>query len=311
MQALCCPVLAPSSWGSRAELSDERLQRWRLVLGSRAEDGARRRARPASSASATRRSQALYEGERRGRPGRLGAQRRALARRHPRATSRPASCGCMQQDAIERLGLRQMLLEPELLATRRSRTSTSPHPALAAASSRERTRETARPVVRKVVDEVEQRLDNAAQARPSPARLDRATRTRRPRQPDIDWDRTVRANLPPLPPRAPHGHRREADRPRPPAVVAARRDPVRRPERLDGDVGRLLRASSPRSWRRSARCRHPAGGLRHRGRRPDRAARRSRRGPVRHAARRRHRHQPRRRLLPAAHHAGRRRPSSS
>ena len=48
--------------------------------------------------------------------------------------------------------------------------------------------------MRKVVDELERRLAKALQQAVR-ARSSRATRTRRPRLPEIDWDRTMRANL--------------------------------------------------------------------------------------------------------------------
>jgi Mg-chelatase subunit ChlD len=100
----------------------------------------------------------------------------------------------MQQDALERLNLRQMLLQPELLeaiepdvhlvATLLSLSRVIP----------EKTRETARSVVRKVVQQIERRLrDRTIQA--IRGSLNRATRTRRPRASEIDWNRTIRANL--------------------------------------------------------------------------------------------------------------------
>jgi VWA domain containing CoxE-like protein len=58
----------------------------------------------------------------------------------------------------------------------------------------QRSRETARAVVRKVVDELEQRL--AAPTRQAvTGALHKAARTRRPRHNDIDWPRTIEANL--------------------------------------------------------------------------------------------------------------------
>ena len=101
----------------------------------------------------------------------------------------------MQQDAIERLDLHQLLLEPELLDAVEPDvhlvgTLLSLNRVIPA-----RTRETARAVVRKVVEELERRLEQRTRAAVTGA-LDRATRTRRPRRlADVDWDRTIRANL--------------------------------------------------------------------------------------------------------------------
>ncbi|WP_134731284.1 VWA domain-containing protein [Amycolatopsis nivea] len=100
----------------------------------------------------------------------------------------------MQRDAVDRLGITRMLLEPELLSavepdvhlvgTLLSLNNVLP----------EETKETARTVVRKVVTELEERLAERTRAAVRGA-LDRAARTQRPRGADIDWDRTVRRNL--------------------------------------------------------------------------------------------------------------------
>ena len=88
----------------------------------------------------------------------------------------------MQRDAVDRLGLTRMLLEPELLSavepdihlvgTLLSLSGVMP----------QETKETAREVVRKVVAELEGRLAEQTRAAISGA-LDRAARTHRPRLP--------------------------------------------------------------------------------------------------------------------------------
>jgi Mg-chelatase subunit ChlD len=100
----------------------------------------------------------------------------------------------MQQDALERLNLKQMLLEPEMLAaiepdihlvsTLLSLKSLLPG----------KSRETARIVVRKVVEDLERKLANPLR-QAVVGSLNRAGRTRRPRHKEIDWNRTIRANL--------------------------------------------------------------------------------------------------------------------
>jgi Mg-chelatase subunit ChlD len=57
-----------------------------------------------------------------------------------------------------------------------------------------RSREAARAVVRRVVEDIERRLAERARQAAAGA-LDRSARTARPRPADIDWDRTIRANL--------------------------------------------------------------------------------------------------------------------
>ena len=100
----------------------------------------------------------------------------------------------LQQDALERLGLRRMLVEPELLAA----VEPDIHLVGTLLSLRgalpEKTRETARIVVGKVVEEIERRLA-AELHRAVLGALDRAARNRRPRLADVDWPATIRANL--------------------------------------------------------------------------------------------------------------------
>ncbi|MEU7767990.1 VWA domain-containing protein [Nocardia sp. NPDC049190] len=100
----------------------------------------------------------------------------------------------MQRDAVQRLNLTQLLLEPELLdavepdvhlvGTLLSLNRVMP----------ETTKATARMVVATVVREIEQRIATQTVAAVSGA-LNRAARIARPRPRDIDWDRTIRKNL--------------------------------------------------------------------------------------------------------------------
>jgi Mg-chelatase subunit ChlD len=101
----------------------------------------------------------------------------------------------MQKDAVERLNLTRLLLEPEMLeavepdvhmvGTILSLNRVMP----------EKARESARALVRKVVSELERKLVQKTKAAVTGA-LDRSARTHRPKRvADIDWDRTIRANL--------------------------------------------------------------------------------------------------------------------
>ncbi|MEV0916336.1 VWA domain-containing protein [Streptomyces sp. NPDC049967] len=100
----------------------------------------------------------------------------------------------MQRDAIDRLGLSALLLEPEMLeaveadvhlvGTLLSLNKVMP----------ETTKETARAVVRKVVEKLESRLTTRTRTALTGA-LDRSAKVTRPRHHDIDWNRTIRANL--------------------------------------------------------------------------------------------------------------------
>ena len=178
---------------------DERLRRWRLILGGEADGtGCRPRGGRLAMDRALARSTTPGAGGPAAsrRRGGLGGSAPNVARWlgdirtfFPRSVVR-----VMQKDALERLDLRRMLLEPEMLE------AVEPDVQLVAdliSLSRvmpDKTKETARIVVRKVVDELERRLaDPLRQA--VMGSLNRAIRNRRPRHNEIDWNRTIRANL--------------------------------------------------------------------------------------------------------------------
>ena len=100
----------------------------------------------------------------------------------------------VQRDAFERQGLKQMLLEPEFLATVEADVSLVADLISLRAVMPDKTRDTARAVVAKVVAELLERLERRT-AEAIRGALDRSRRTRRPRFVDIDWPRTIRANL--------------------------------------------------------------------------------------------------------------------
>jgi Mg-chelatase subunit ChlD len=183
----------------------ERLRRWRLVLGSPAATAAGAglasgdEGLSARDAGMDRALAAVYDtapavGQH--REAGLGASAPAVTRwLGDIRTYFPASVvRVLQQDALERLGLRRMLLEPELLAA----VEPDVHLVGALLSLRSalptRTRQTAEMVVRKVVEEIEQRLA-AELHRAVLGALDRAARNRRPRLADVDWPATIRVNL--------------------------------------------------------------------------------------------------------------------
>ncbi|MCF3963377.1 VWA domain-containing protein [Streptomyces fuscigenes] len=100
----------------------------------------------------------------------------------------------MQRDAIDRLGLSALLLEPEMLEAVEADVHLVGTLLSLNKAMPETTKETARAVVRKVVQEIEKRLATRTRATLTGA-LDRSARISRPRHRDIDWDRTIRANL--------------------------------------------------------------------------------------------------------------------
>lgn len=100
----------------------------------------------------------------------------------------------MQQDALERLNLHQMLLEPEMLEAVEADVHLVANLMSLNGVIPETTKETARLVVRKVVDELIRKLQSPMQSAIAGS-LNRAQRNNRPRHNEIDWNRTIRANL--------------------------------------------------------------------------------------------------------------------
>ena len=100
----------------------------------------------------------------------------------------------MQTDAIERLGVRSLLTEPEVLETLEPDVHLVATLAQLSSVIPERSRATARAVVAKVARQVEERIADRLHQSVLGA-LNRASRTSRPRPGDIDWNRTIAANL--------------------------------------------------------------------------------------------------------------------
>src|SRR5204863_1492629 len=90
--------------------------------------------------------------------------------------------------------LRQMLLEPELLSAVEPDVHLVANLLALKSVMPNKTRETAREVVRRVVEELERRLANPLRQAVLGS-LNRAARNRRPRHNEMDWHRTIRANL--------------------------------------------------------------------------------------------------------------------
>ena len=109
-------------------------------------------------------------------------------------TSRRPSSRSSDRDAVERLDLRQLLLEPELLGELEPDLHLVTLLVELNRALPEETRATAREVVARVLAKLEEQLaDRTRQA--VRGALARASRTGRPRPADIDWTRTIRANL--------------------------------------------------------------------------------------------------------------------
>jgi len=173
---------------------DERRRRWRLALGGDDAEGLSERDVRMDRALA-----ALYEGTPAGgtkRRGGLGASAPRVSRwlGDIREFFPAPVVQVIQRDAFERLGLKAMLMEPEFLATLEADVHLVAELIALRAAMPAKAKDTARQVVRKVVDELMQKLAHKT-AQTIRGAVDRAHRTARPRFADIDWPRTIRANL--------------------------------------------------------------------------------------------------------------------
>jgi hypothetical protein len=182
---------------SDTRLATTRAERWRLVLGSDAAESCGVLGGALGQMDAA--LAALYEPE-----GKHGLQRRGGRGGSAPNVARwlgdirkyfPASVvQVMQRDALERLDMRQMLLEKEMLENIQPDVHMVANLISLSQVIPAGTRETARLVVRQIVDALLRKLEEPMRSAVSGA-LDRARRHRRPRHAEIDWHRTIRANL--------------------------------------------------------------------------------------------------------------------
>ena len=173
----------------------ERLRRWRLILGETGVSGPERLADETDRAI-DRALDSLYGGDRKG----------TLRRSTPRLIDWLGDIRryfptevvhLLQRDAIERLDLRRLLLEPESLeavAAAESEPSLLPTILTLAASMPEETRRTAREVVQRLVAELTGNLEPRLR-RAFGSGASRSRQLRPQRASDFDWPRTIRANL--------------------------------------------------------------------------------------------------------------------
>ena len=159
-------------------MASDRLQRWRLLLG-KSSDPSNEVGLEGEQGQMDNILEALYDADRKGG---LGSSSPNINRwlGDIRKYFPTPVVQLMQKDALERLGLERMLLEPELLEAvvpdvHLVATLLSLNKALPA-----KTQETAKKVVRKVVDELEKRLRNPLREAIQGS-LNRASRNRRPK----------------------------------------------------------------------------------------------------------------------------------
>jgi Mg-chelatase subunit ChlD len=197
-------TLEPSTpdYEPREDAAQERLYRWRLILGGGQGDGIKCKL-PQGYGGMDKALEELYGGQGEADPADKKNKRGGTEASMPNVSRwlgdirnyfPDSVVEIMQHDAIERVGIRKLLSEPEfldlvqpdvqLVATLLSLRGVIPN----------ETKATARIVVKKVVDELIKRLQNPTQQAIRGA-LNRAIRNNRPRHNEIDWNRTIRTNL--------------------------------------------------------------------------------------------------------------------
>jgi len=178
------------------ENTEEQKRRWRLALGSEEDqlEGDDQRLSTALSMLYNT-DDASDRGKKKGRGG--------LGRSAPKVASwmgdvreffPTAIVQVVQKDAFDRLGLREMLLQPEFLAAVEADVNLVADLMSMRGVMPEKTKDTARQVIGKVVEELMKKLERKTSEALRGA-VDRSKRTFRPRHNDIDWARTIHANL--------------------------------------------------------------------------------------------------------------------
>ncbi|UYZ63994.1 VWA domain-containing protein [Hymenobacter weizhouensis] len=169
--------------------------RWKLVLGSAADADNQTPLAPDYQGMDDVLT-ALYDQDRAERRAGLGGSAPRVSRwLGDIRTYFPAEVvAVMQRDAMNRLGLHRLLMEPEILGSVQADVHLVGTLMSLSRVMPAKVKSTAREVVAKVVRELEQKLANPLRQAVQGA-LSRAVRNPRPRYREIDWAATIRANL--------------------------------------------------------------------------------------------------------------------
>lgn len=173
-------------------MDEQQLKKWKLILGEKSD--------PEQQVSLDEVEQgmsdvldALYDSEKdRG----LGASSPNVNRwlGDIRKYFPATSVQLLQKDALDRLGLEEMLMEPELLETIDADVELASTLLSLNKVMPLKTRESARIVVQKVVDALLRKLRSPLQTALRGS-LNKASRKLRPKMHEVDWPRTILANL--------------------------------------------------------------------------------------------------------------------
>lgn len=189
-----------------SQFSDERLRRWRLMLGKVSEEEGGSEVGDAEGQSSTGDSdlspedramdealEALYGDS---EEGDLSDSNPDIARwlGDIRKYFPDGVVQIMQRDALQKLDLRKLLAQPDFLEAVEPDLSLVTRILALKKVMPKQTQETAKAVVRQVVEELQKKLTFPLQQAIAGS-LDKAQRTRRPKHHDINWLRTIHTNL--------------------------------------------------------------------------------------------------------------------
>lgn len=172
--------------------TEQHLRKWRLILGADQNDGTGFGLNP-HDIQLDKTLSALYDGERQAG---LGPSSPNVSRwlGDIRTFFPNTVVQVMQKDALKRLNLTQMLFEKEMLENIEADVHLVATLMTLSHVIPDKTKDTARQVVRKVVDELIKKLAQPTQ-QAIVGSLNRSARNRRPRHNEINWILTIQKNL--------------------------------------------------------------------------------------------------------------------
>jgi hypothetical protein len=172
--------------------TEQEIRKWRLILGGDKNDGTGFNL-DANDLQLDKTLSALYDGERQGG---LGPSSPNVSRwlGDIRSFFPNTVVQVIQKDALKRLNLTQMLFEKEMLENVEADVHLVATLMTLSRVIPDKTKDTARQVVRKVVDELIKKLAQPTQ-QAIVGSLNKSARNRRPRHNEINWHLTIQKNL--------------------------------------------------------------------------------------------------------------------
>ncbi|MFN8253094.1 MAG: VWA domain-containing protein [Ferruginibacter sp.] len=172
--------------------TEEQIRKWRLILGSAENDGTGF-SLGQQDMQIDKTLGALYDSD---RTAGLGASSPNVSRwlGDIRTFFPNTVVQVMQKDALKRLNLTEMLFEKEMLETVEPDVNLVATLMTLSRVIPDKTKDTARQVVRKVVNELIRKLSNPTQQAITGS-LNRSARNRRPKHNEINWHMTIQKNL--------------------------------------------------------------------------------------------------------------------